>query len=240
MHKGLQLLEEGVFFTLTSSKTSKIEPPGEEYSCFMNHFYIDRCTSELTEKQVFAICDTREKHPEIIGTINDSVKDFFRLFVNHGNFREVLEIGSGSKPTFQGHGNAFNFTASDANIDVINNTRKSGIKSIELGRYRTDEITATYDLAFAVFVLHFQFSDEEINAIKDHLKPNGIFIANVYRLTEEKRCTLTNQFNNLGLEVIRVKDLQKTCKEHEYWVISKELDTAKKHVEVLNKLLLET
>lgn len=227
MNTNLELLVEGVYFSTVPKADIKEFPLDEEYSCFMNHFYINQCTSELTEEQVFAICRKREQHIKIIGSINTNVKDIFRNFIKQGNFQDVIELGCGSNPTFINSKNSFNFTASDANEDVVYNTRKKGIKSIVFGSNDISEISSNYDLAFAVFVLHFHFSNNEIRSLGRHLKTKGIFIANIYRINEEKRSDLKNRFEDFGFFLERIKDETEICKNHEFWIIGKNKKTVR-------------
>jgi SAM-dependent methyltransferase len=215
----IQELTEGVYFSKSPLEHKENEIEGIKYYRFMNHFYINTDTQLLTEEQVFSICSAREANPEIIGEFNIDVRDEVKSFIINNNFKNVLEIGCGRNPAFSEDEHNIRYTASDANPDVIAFLKEKKLKCIQFGNTTDNDLQEdTFDLAFALFVLHFHVSDFEIINIGKHIKPNGVFIANVYRINDEKRNELKKRFEEQKLSVSRV-DSRKACKSNEYWVI---------------------
>lgn len=223
-------INEGVFFSKEKIRENTIELDNINYSTFMNHFLIDKETNDLTEEQVFSICNVRDQHPEIIGDINDRVKKVFTDFVTSGFFNEVLEVGCGRNITFSKKPTKFDYTVSDANHDVVEHNRKLGFNSILFGAKNKLEVRKKYDIAFAVFVLHFHFPDNEIISLGDHLKDKGIFFANVYRIKESSRIDLKHRFESQSFFIEKILDKSLICKDHEYWIISRSEEAAKTHI----------
>ncbi|WP_295979408.1 hypothetical protein [uncultured Variovorax sp.] len=189
----------------------------QQYSRFMNIFYIDRPCDELTTDQVYALCRARNNRPASIGQANYKVRTIFRRTIFELGPIRALEIGAGRSPVMS------TAEALEQGIEyVISDGDESNPNEIFSGEKASlGYETGTLDLVVALFVLHFRFFESQISEIARCLAKEGVFLANMYRREKDSRDLLIDQMSRYGLIVKVVKDVHELCNNHEYWFIGK-------------------
>jgi hypothetical protein len=204
---------------IEDSCPDKIVWRDQQFSRFMNIFYIDRPCDELTTEQVHVLCRARMMRPASIGAVNDKVRAVFRRTIHGLAPTRALEIGAGIAPIM---------TVSEAleqGIDyVISDGDESNPNEIFSGEKAVLKYeTGTLDVVVALFVLHFRFYESQIYEIARCLASDGVFLANMYRRSQNSRDLLIDQIELSGLTVKIVKDVHELCTAHEYWFIGKDV-----------------
>jgi hypothetical protein len=200
---------------------------------FMDIFYIRCHPDELTPIEVSELCRERVKHPDTFLAVNGVVRQLFRDFIWKLSPTRILEIGAGDRPILSGveaSEQGILYTTADADPDV-EGCFFSGMNS------RLDFPDSHFELATAVFVLHFHFYDAQIAELHRCLSSTGVFLANVYFRAKESREKLRQAFESKGLNLSVTPDPRGLCRDHEYWLAGKDpvrVDAAQR---LLNDLL---
>ncbi|MBO0368516.1 hypothetical protein GIB23_15625 [Pseudomonas putida] len=213
---------------------------GREYFRFMDFFYTHTpYLDELDADDVSHLCRARAKYPELISEANTSVRELFKKVALELSPKTFLEIGAGSHPIFGNEVQArVDYVISDADPEVVQKFHGQGI---QCQVFSNAEPALNYpdnhfELVMAVFVLHFPFYTEQITELHRTMSMSGAMIANVYRRTSSARDKLLADLKREGLKVHRVQDAKGLCKEHEHWIIGKDLDYLKHCGNILTRL----
>ena len=146
------------------------------------------------------------------------VRQLFRSFIWKLRPKNILEIGAGGRPILsaaEADEQGISYTTADADPD-IEGCFFSGMNS------KLEFPENHFELAAAVFVLHFYFYEAQIAELHRCLSPNGVFLANVYYRTQESREKLKQSFDSRGLKLLVINDPQQLCRDHEYWLAGKD------------------
>jgi len=199
----------------------------KRFSRFMERFYICCATEELTPEEVSALCQERAKEPGAIGPANATVKDIFRALVEKIIPANFLEIGAGCNPILANSDpivDRVRYVKSDADIYSANSLTMFSGQQCGLNFPQ-----GYFDLAAAVFVLHFNFYENQIAELHRCLSVNGVFVANIYRRTADSRAALAAQFKKNGFLLKILPDPHNLCDHHEYWVLAKNIQALDTH-----------
>lgn len=204
------------------------EPPpqleilGKTYIRFMDFIYLPREPEELSEEQVVAVNEIRQRYMDILAerAINLHVRDLVLRLVQYVAPNSVLELGAGYNPIFGHPPEGMNYWIADLNEKAIEAVRKEGLEGFV---FKSDGILpldpGTVDLMVAIFVLQFRFSVAQIATLAQVLTNDGVMVANVYRRSEESRDKLLRLFAFTGFEALILEDPSKLCRGHEYWCL---------------------
>jgi len=210
---------------------------GKTYHRFMDIFYVSEIEIDrLSLGEVISLCRARELNCDAITGTNEKVKRVFRSAIAQLSPGVLWEIGAGARPLFLGN-EQFVYLKSDADLESMSGQdgRKFCFSETES---RVGVESGSVDVAVAVFVLQFTFYSEQIDEIIRCLSPGGIFLANVYRRTPTSRNRLKSQFLEKGLVLEVISDPKKLCRDHEYWVISKNVGSSRNAVNVIQAIVL--
>jgi len=223
---------DGVFLDSDeSSGPEQVFHQGRVLYRFMDKFYVRGVTEGLTPIEVSELCRARASHPSNILGANDAVRRLFRDLIRSRKPTRVLEIGAGANPILtaaESENSGIQYFASDADPNMPRSQNLfSGMHAV------LPHEDGYFDIAIAVFVLHFHFYRAQIEELARCLSPSGVLVANVYRRSPQSRGALQSAFEATGLAVRRLEDQSALCSRHEYWVVGKGLDVAS---EILNEL----
>lgn len=205
---------EGVFRSQEKGN-SDIQVGGKTYSQIMDYFYIESPADELSPEQVSGLCQARANEPRCFGGANKTIKQLFNSFLKMVTQKNILEIGAGMNPIL---------TEEEAKLQDIKYIRSDADNKYE-NLYHFDANTNlpndSLDIVIALFVLHFRFYEHQISQIYEHIKEDGIFLANIYNRSQESRENLVADFNKVGFHVEIFKDPRNICRDHFYFFASK-------------------
>lgn len=215
----LKFLCNGVYEICDNSRDPVILHEGVTLHRFMDFFYINCAADELDSSQVEALCRARSLNPSSFAGANSLVRKVFREFIEKSKSKNILEVGAGTNPIIpecELVGAQINYVRSDADpVNADENNVFSGTANV------LNHPDGYFDFAAAVFVLHFKFYGEQISEIYRCLKQNGIFLANVYRRSEQSRMVLREEFECRDFELVILNDPSNLCQDHQYWVAGK-------------------
>ena len=167
---------------------------GKVYFRFMNYIYLPQPPESLTTEQVKKICDVRLEHFDKLVNyqLNNSVVDTITdcVIANHstsGPLLKALDFGCGSGLSSQ------MLLERIPNLDLIGvdisekaitccqeQYKKLDARLIAAGKPLPFEAT-TFNVIFAVFVMHFNIAIQTLSELRRVLKPSGLFVFNVYQ-----------------------------------------------------------
>ncbi|MDA8520202.1 hypothetical protein [Acidovorax sp. NCPPB 4044] len=183
---------------------------------FMDKFYL-RCDPEhLTAVEVSVLCAERAKDPSVVLGPNGDVRTIFKKYISLLQPKRFLEIGAGNNPIFSG--------VEAQELGVAYSTCDADPKYADLFSGQSSELSYSdgfFDMASAVFVLHFRFYEAQVSELFRCLANSGIFVANVYWRSQESRKGLAKMFLDAGFSLSIVPDEQRICRDHEYWILGK-------------------
>lgn len=164
----------------------------QEYFRFMDFFYIPCLPYKLSQDEVIEICDLRLEYlPKVVDVdLNKVIVDYMtqtihRRFVNKVEQLRVLDFGCGSglssRLIIDSLGNV-NLKGFDASENAVKNAFKNGVDA----RFAppgnampfADE---SFDVVFAVFVMHFSIEKPSLDEIYRVLTQPGILVYNYYK-----------------------------------------------------------
>lgn len=213
---------------------------GKKYYRFMDFFYTyTPFLDELEAVDVSHLCRARAKFPNLISQTNTDVRELFRRVAVELAPKTFLEIGAGFHPIFnKSKQDCAGYVISDADPEVIE--KFSHLNYIcQVFSSESCELEfgdGHFELVMAVFVLHFPFYENQLAELYRAMSPSGAMIANVYRRTVEAKNRLSVDMEAAGFKVHKVIDQKKLCKDHEYWVIGKELNILYNCAETLKRI----
>lgn len=207
----------------------------QRFSRFMKRFYVCCATEELTPEEVSALCQERAKQPDAIGPANAQVRGIFRELILTINPHTFLEVGAGCNPILANDDpivSRVRYIKSDADINSAD-----GLTVFSEKDCRLNYPSGHFELAAAVFVLHFNFYENQISELYRCLSADGAFVANIYRRTEGSRAALAENFTRNGFFIERLPDPYVACDNHEYWIFVKKEEMLGTYREKLLKAL---
>ncbi|WP_064118909.1 methyltransferase domain-containing protein [Pseudomonas fluorescens] len=224
-----EMIEPEVLKVLGDKKgPDKAEHEGKTYYRFMDFFYTyTPYLDELTAVEVSDLCRARANHPELISQTNIDVRNLFKRVAVELSPKTFLEIGAGSHPIFYDEPqNSTDFIISDADQDVIDRleNQQNKCQLFSNTQYKLHFNDNHFELVMAVFVLHFPFYKEQLIELYRTMSPHGAMIANVYRRTIEAKERLHADMEEAGFKIYKIHDTKELCRDHEYWIIGKDLN----------------
>lgn len=217
---GLTKIYEGIYCSDQHSE-AEVQHDGWILQRFMNIFYIYRDADALSPEEVEALCRARAEHPSsFAGGANGKVRQLFRRFIYSLRPSKLVEVGAGTNPIFseaEAERAGIFYVRSDA--DPMN-AKSENVFSGTRGSlpYPSEH----FDLAMAIFVLHFKFYEVQIIELHRCLSQAGLFIANVYRRSSTSRSTLVEDFRRAGFSCLLMDDPHHLCHEHQYLLATKD------------------
>lgn len=184
-------------YVCTQFTEDMIGPPvvsidNEVFFRFMNYIYLPQPPESLTSEQVKKICDLRlEYFDELVNhQLNSSVVDAIARCVaakhSHSDSAlKALDFGCGSGLSSQmllNHMPNLDLTGVDISEKAISLCQKQNIKAelTALGKPLPFD-TESFDLIFAVFVMHFNIDMRTLRELRRVLRSSGLFVFNVYQ-----------------------------------------------------------
>ncbi|MFK4204961.1 methyltransferase domain-containing protein [Acinetobacter junii] len=208
---------EGVY-QVDEKGARHVELDNKQHSRFMDYFYIELPSDELSEEQVFKLCQARVNERRCFdeNSANAKVKGLFNEFLKGHSQKSVLEVGAGTNPILTvaeaiQHSMMYKTSDADDNYQGLSYHFNAN----------TDLPNETFDIVIALFVLHFKFYEHQISQIFKHIKDDGIFLANVYNRTDNAREVLVTDFKEAGFHVELFRDPNNICRDHYYLFASK-------------------
>jgi hypothetical protein len=240
----LEEVEPGVL-KLTSNEPGpeEVDYRGTTYYRFMDFLYIrNKNLDELSTEEVSNLCRARAKYPGLISTVNYDVRRVFKLLAEKVQPSSLLEVGAGRNPIFgNGDRKPDYYILADADSEVVAYHANRSNDCYEF----SNEICALpqfedfFEMAIAVFVLHFPFHSNQILELSKRLKNSGVIVANIYRRSFTSREQLTFDILNVGLKILKVQDVDNLCRDHEYWILGKEEEVVQNCGSLLKEIISE-
>jgi hypothetical protein len=237
-HGQLTEIMPGIYkLDANTDSPDELDIGGVIYSRFMDVFYLDESTQVLDEFKVIALCREREKLHSY-GPVNDAVKKIFSLFITNFGGTNILEIGAGKEPTLTSSALEGKYVLADTDPEVIKQNNLDGRESkLFSSTERLKCPSVFFDVAFAVFVFHFKIYDSQFVELRRCIKDDGIFIVNVYLLSDNERENLSKTIQQHDFKLTRIPDPTQVCKNHEYWIFSPKSHSLKIAEKVLKDIL---
>lgn len=191
---------------------------------FMDMFYIRGVTEDLEPAEVSTICKVRAQRLGLLGPANMKVHQLFKSLICRRSPRTLLEIGAGVNPVMSDNDLQqlpIRYVKCDADASAADGVCQFS-ESVASLPYPSE----SFDMAIAVFVLHFRFCDRQVAELYRCLSSTGVFVANVYRRGDESLRRLAQSFEAAGFVVAKLLDPKKLCEGHQYWVCSKDPKSA--------------
>jgi|SRR5579863_9079800 len=187
------------FYICTTFTEDMISSPvvsihGKVYFRFMNYIYLPQPPESLTAEQVKKICDVRLEHFDklVNRRLNSSVVDSIIgcVVATHSTplpSLKGLDFGCGSGLSSQ------MLLERIPNLDLIGvdisekaiSCCQEQYKNIDARLIATGKPlrfkTATFNVIFAVFVMHFNIDIQTLRELRRVLQPSGLFVFNVYQ-----------------------------------------------------------
>ena len=204
----------------------KVEYNGRIYYRFMDFFYIQNCNlDELEPEQVNSLCRARAKYPNLISVVNRDVREVFKELAETIRPTSLLEIGVGRNPIFGNDGYKPDYyILADADAEIVMHYANSNGNCYKFSKdiCEIPNFDNFFEMAIAIFVMHFPFHKSQLLEIRKRLKKSGIVVANVYRRDFSSRIKLTRDITDAGFKIMKVQDSNNLCRDHEYWILGNE------------------
>lgn len=214
---------------------------GKKYFRFMDYLYVQNPNlAALSADEVCNLCRARVIRSDLISPVNAKVRDIFKSLVEGVGLDSVLEIGAGRTPVFAVQDIKPNqYYLADADAEVVAYHTAIGNECYIFSEEMCDfpDSVESLDMVIAVFVLHFPFHENQLSQLNKRLKETGVIVANVYRRDQESREILGQEMTRVGFKVIKVKDENNLCRDHEYWIIGKQMSRLQACASILKELL---
>lgn len=238
----LQEVEPGVLKLMTGEAgPDEITYKGTNYYRFMDFFYIqNKDFDDLAPEAVSNLCRARAKFPHLISDVNQDVRRIFKVLVQKINPTNLLEIGVGKNPIFGSTDAKPNqYILADADNEIVEFHKNSNNDCYNFSEQtcQIPSFDSFFDMAIAVFVLHFPFHINQIVEVYTRIKNSGVVIANVYRRDFASREKLTCDILSTGFKILKVQDSANLCRDHEYWILGKDDKDIQNCASILKNIL---
>jgi hypothetical protein len=202
---------------------------GTTHFQLMSYMYLPVQPHELSLEQLQIVNKVRS-HLFDVGDVRRSNKGVKAIIAEAARSlapTSVLEWGCGYEPMYDIVGTA-EYWCTDVDPDVVKAAQARGLRCS-----RTSDVEAqpsVVDLVFSVFVLHFALTPGQIERIRELVDADGVMLANLHFISEERRVELFSAFESKGLHVVRLPDRHHFCPNHEFIVISPSTEAAERAV----------
>jgi SAM-dependent methyltransferase len=191
----------GTFYICTSFDEAIAKPPriiimGHEYYRFMNYVYTPQPPENLPPEKVIEICDLRldyinqlvnyELNSKIAASLARYVKSEASFLCFDTNSKvKTLDFGCGSglsSKLLLAHLPALDIVGVDISEKAVEEARKNGVYAIKTDPGASLPFEdATFDMIFAVFVMHFGIEVSTLAELRRVLQTSGKFVFNLYQ-----------------------------------------------------------
>jgi len=204
---------------------------GMRHFRFCDFIYLPDYPENLSPDQVVTANTIRSHFYGILPqfNINSLIRRNFELFLSVWNPKRVLEIGPNTNPLLNSVCEGIkNIYMADLDRDALENIKSLGLSCQYFGMdSKLNLEDRSIDFIFAIFVFHFNFSENQIFECNRVLSENGVFIANIYKRQSESKNKLLEIVKRCGFSITTIVDELNLCKGHEYWFLYKNYDENK-------------
>lgn len=192
------------------------------YYRFMDFIYLPQPPESLSIDQVIEICDLRLEHLEELvdpalnkRIVAEAVARVASKFANTADSVKALDFGCGSGLSAQLLKEQLpnlGIVGVDISEKAILHCQKQGL-NVKL-TYPDEPLpfkTATFDLIFAIFVMHFNVGIPTLKELRRVLQPAGKFVFNVYQRDID---SVTQQLEEAGFSSIEVSTIAGVSANH--------------------------
>lgn len=193
----VHLCSQDDFFVCPNFTDDVVGPPTvllkeRTYYRFMKFIYLPQPPENLHSEQVIKVCDFRLDHMDQLVDIkfNDHAIEIMAAHIrltltNTNSWLKVLDFGCGSGLSSQlllNYLPNLDIIGMDISNKAIHYCREQAFSAIHssLGEPFPFE-TASFDLIFAAFVMHFNIDTLTLTELRRVLRPQGKFVFNVYQ-----------------------------------------------------------
>jgi len=173
-------------------------------SRLLDRFYLPEIANEAVVRTLF----------DIVAVVYDSMTD---AHVNRATAARLLEAAAsaaGVDPLILdfgcGTGVAFDVAGSkspkcrlvgtDISNSMLRLAQARGQRTVQMNAWRLDP--PSVDGAIASFVLHYGVAKADLATLASSLRPDGVFAANMFRMSEEKMSVIDSELDRLGLTLV--------------------------------------
>ena len=201
----------------------------KEYYRFHDFIYITSPLDELSEAQVVKVCDLRNVHAtEEHLEPNNMIRRYFNAVKEVCEPSLILEVGPGKSPLYAVRNENFEYILAELDKTAVNYLSDHGYRAIAFDSKSTLSVeSGSADLILGLFVFHFSFSQLQINELARAIANDGLLLINVYRRSKSSRKELENMFQRSGFSVKTMTLNDGVGYDHEYWFVSKNLNSKK-------------
>jgi len=216
----IRLLRAGKFYIYSHFNKGLAGPPilriGESiYYRFMNFIYLPQTLQKFGPKQTIEICDIRLKYLDelvdlelnrhIIAAIVDRA---LSSFITIPSSIKALDFGCGSGLSSElllEYIPNLELIGVDISENAILYCHKQGLAAVLTFPEKPLPFeAATFDLIFAIFVMHFNISMLTLLELRRVLRDSGKFLCNVYQLDVDR---VSKQLRDAGFYSIELKNI---------------------------------
>lgn len=210
-----QLTPKGDFYICSDFSQEMIGPSvleihGHVYHRFMNYLYLPARPENLSIPQIIAICDLRSDHIEDLLDLqfNDAIINTVASCIDTHFPRRVRQLtaldfgcGTGLSSTLMAEKQPdLKIIGVDISEKAITQSHQRGLAALLVQPYQRLPFDAlSFDVIFAIFVMHFNSDIFIFNEARRILKRNGIFVFNIYKrnISEFLQKTRSCGFDNI-------------------------------------------
>ena len=217
-----QLQPIGEFYICTDVSEDVIRPDviilgNIIYYRFMKFLYLPQPPESLSPEKVVEICDLRldylnklvkpEYNRHIAEAITDSVKSIFPNINSNFSKLKALDFGCGSGLSSQlilEHFPILDLVGVDISEKAVQKTHEQGLSAILI--YSDKPLpfeTASFDLIFAIFVMHFNIDMAMLSELRRVLRPTGKYVFNLFQRDIDG---VEQQLLEVGFSIVEVVD----------------------------------
>jgi SAM-dependent methyltransferase len=192
------------------------------YYRFMDFIYLPQPPESLLQKQVIKICDLRLEHLEelVDARLNERIvaaaaTQVESNFLNGVGSLKALDFGCGSGLSLKllkDNLPDLQLVGVDISKKAINQCKEKGLNVV---RTRPDRrlpfSKASFDLIFAIFVMHFNVGMFTLKELRRVLRPSGKFVFNVYQRDIEG---VIDQLQEAGFRSIEASGIEGVNANH--------------------------
>jgi SAM-dependent methyltransferase len=197
---------------------------------FMDKIFVPAPLTHLTPVQIGVVNAIRERVLDL-GThrvVNDKVKRTVAEFLERTRANPVLEWGCGYS-SIGAYLPEAHVDYADVDSTVVDLQRAAG-RRCYLADVDDSEIPSLhYEAVISVFVWHFAVSVDHLSSMFRVLRHDGFVLANIYRRDHQSKAELAAEVRAAGFAVRRYSDRQRLCRNHEYWLMSKDAGKQSRH-----------
>ncbi len=208
-----QLLRQGDFYICSHFTEEFVGPPiiiikGKSYYRFMKFIYLPQPLEELHTEQVIKVCDLRLDYMDKLldGKFNKFAMETIAATLTGMNSRlKALDFGCGSGLSSQlllNYLPNLDIIGIDASKKAIRYCHEQGLSAMHSSPGEPFPFeTASFDLIFAAFVMHFNIDVSALAELRRVLRSRGKFVFNVYQRSIDR---VVRRLHRAGFDSIEV------------------------------------